>query len=820
MPTSNRTGLKTLMWGFTILRRRHSARLLWLLGMTIIPALGFTAPIEIDLRDHQMHGLLIAGARPEDSAGSAVSGIGDINGDGLADFAIGAPLSDAGAINGGAVYVIYGHPSYGHLLPSGMTLIPDELEPHQGYAIVNLSRDSRLGVSVSGAGDVNGDGLHDFIVGANRRARDVGVDPGGGAGAAYLVYGSRIPPNGPINVDALGPSDAVRIVGAASRDTAGTSVSGAGDFDGDGFDDVIVGAPAASSAHGAEGGAAYVIYGSDALPGLVDLRTLSAPLGFRLEGVDSFDRFGQAVSGAGDVNADGFDDVVIGAPGADRQGNDALTGAASGAAYVAYGTPVRRGAMYMGHLVAESGFVLIGDAAGSGFGLSVAGIGDADGDGVDDLLIGAPDSAVDRNPINDGDDDNDRTTDHEDLCPFDASNSCAVAPECDLEDFDRDGDKVCDEFDSDDDNDGSPDASDLCPLDPLNQCVVVDCQDSGGDFDGDQICGDHDTDDDNDTVTDLVDPCPSDDLNQCIAPMCHGSGDDLDGDRLCSGIPDIVGVTHLIYGVQAPTRRNLDIKYLQPDQGRKFLGEHSPDGSGTSVAGAGDVNGDGFSDLLIGASNADRPGAHRAGAAYVVFGSRTRQPMRIDLRSLDEELGFKVLGPGHADGEYAGTQVSSAGDVNGDGLADLLVGVRAATTGGEAHTGSAYLMFRPFVSIASRATVRRFSLSSPCGGLAASLSRPMGHVPDGSINGSPAARIYVQPCSPDDGIDYVADPIAHLVREAPSDRGTIGGARSLPAEWFVVHGLLGPFNLGGAWVTLKYTHDEVGDMSPDRLRKV
>ena len=259
------------------------------------------------------------------SAGAA----GDVNHDGYDDFVVGAPYSDAAGTDAGRVYVILGSPN--------RDALPDLM-------INGAAAGDYFGYAVGTAGDVNGDGYADLLVGA------FGNDAGGsGAGRAYVYFGGAT----------LNATADLVMTGSGPGDNLGGAVSAAGDLNGDGFGDFVIGAA------GLGAGRAQVYLGGrapDAVPDLV------------LSGTASVDDFGYAVGAAGDVNGDGYADLIVGADANDAAGTDA------GRAYVYFG-----GAPLDG----DADLVLTGAAAGDGFGVSVAGVGDVGGDGFADIIVGA-----------------------------------------------------------------------------------------------------------------------------------------------------------------------------------------------------------------------------------------------------------------------------------------------------------------------------------------------------------------------------------------------------------------------------------------------
>ncbi len=270
--------------------------------------------------------------------GSAVAGVGDVNGDGFSDIAVGAPLYDNGQSNEGAAFIYYGAANGPNAVPATI------LEGNQASAY--------FGYSVNSAGDVNGDGFGDIIIGAH--SYDNGETD---EGAAFVYLGS---------VSGIQPSSLVTIERNQSNAAFGFSVACAGDVNGDGYSDVIVGAQDFDFSQNQEGGA-FIYHGGP--NGIGNLPAWSKYGGQ----ANAF--FGISVASAGDVDGDGFSDVIVGAPNYDFGEVD------EGAAFVYYGSS--------GGILANGWDRIEENQPNGGLGNSVSSAGDVNGDGFGDVLVGA-----------------------------------------------------------------------------------------------------------------------------------------------------------------------------------------------------------------------------------------------------------------------------------------------------------------------------------------------------------------------------------------------------------------------------------------------
>lgn len=356
-------------------------------------------------------GFQIDGAAAGDHAGASVVDIGDINGDGLDDYAVAAPSasptpsgSTLPRVNAGSVYIVYGK-------TDSNAVDLSQLTPAQGFRIDGANAGDFAGTAIAAVPDANGDGIPDIAIGAPATS---GTGPALTQGHAYVIFGS--PCSSPTAPDpGCSSSSSNANVDLGNLGTRGYAINGPSlpsvpcllatpqpkhfgavlstaptgtfapntDVNGDGLGDLAIGSPDEGNSGLICSGSAYVVFGkADSSP--VNVSNLGTS-GFRIDGANGGlaggDEAGQSVAIVGDTHGGGdFSDVLIGAPGANYSGRQS-----AGTVYDVFGkadsAPVALGALGPG------GYPIYGKT-GDNLGSSVAAMGDINGKGTADYALG------------------------------------------------------------------------------------------------------------------------------------------------------------------------------------------------------------------------------------------------------------------------------------------------------------------------------------------------------------------------------------------------------------------------------------------------
>lgn len=474
------------------------------------------------------------------------------------------------------------------------------LDGTDGFRLNGRAANDIAGTSIDIVGDFNGDGFDDVLIGA------------GGGDEAFLVFGAAGGFAATIDLDDLDGSDGFRMDGGVDT---GYAVAAAGDVDGDGFDDLILGDRRDQFAN--------VVFGDDgAFAAALDLSTLDGADGYRID-VSAFGNLAAySVGAAGDINGDGVADVVVGSPEADPSD--------SGSAAIVFGdlgasVPV----VDAGALAGADGVVLDPNALFGELGFAASGVGDVNGDGLDDLIVSAPDAAG-------------------------SAGRVFVL-------FGRTGG-----FDA-------PTVLNAAALDGSNGFVIEGR--AGGDLAG-------------------RDAAAAGDVN----------GDGLMDIAIGSRFAGDAGEAYVVFG-RSDGAASVDLDTLDGANGFRVDGDSAVgvgDGAGTRVRGVGDFNGDGFDDVAVTAPFVSIGQLSFAGQTFIFFGKESGFAPITDLSAFDDDDGVRI--DGVESGAQLGTGLSGGGDINGDGFDDLIAGARLADANG-GDSGQSFVIFgRDFAGAAQVGT--------------------------------------------------------------------------------------------------------------------
>ncbi len=507
-----------------------------------------------------------------------------------------------------------------------------DIGPNLGLTFSGTANYEVVAWKVAAAGDINGDGLDDVMISSQ------GASPLGrfGVGAVYVIFGADdFLTSAPTTPDEIDGDNGFVIAGPADEDGFGHSIDALGDVNGDGCDDVIIGAPYGGAPEGLPG-TSFVIFGHSMIgeSGVVDAGALDGSDGFRIEPITARNGDGWVVAGAGDLNNDNLNDIVLGSSAtmfSDRE------------CYVIFGNPDlgAKGSFQLSDIDETSGVTLRRDSVPAELevgelGYCVMGVGDINADGIDDVAL------VDR--VDGGSD-------------FVTGQIVFGSPTL-----------------------GSEGPIDVGLLDGEDGFTISGLH--GGLWSRSCIARPGDLN--SDGVNDLVIGSPT------------FSTDEMYDD-------DDTGKTHVIFGGSGIGAGGLvSADSINGANGLEIVGALELDLAGSATSVIGDINADGFQDLLIGAQGAARgefdSSRDGAGESYVVFGGPGIGVFH-DAR-LDDLVGdgaFKLIGVEAREtgstGDHSGWSVAPAGDLNNDGVRDFIIGAPFTWVDDVYLTGQAYIIF-------------------------------------------------------------------------------------------------------------------------------
>ena len=469
----------------------------------------------------------------------------------------------------------------------------NDINGQNGLRINNVDAMQLMGSSVSHAGDYNNDGISDIVFGAP-----------GLAGKFYVLFGSSTTYNNPLTVTAIDGGNGFRATGIGK---AGFKVSDAGDFNGDGIDDVII--TQKETPFVDDPSIAYIVYGSDQpLLQSIDLLQLDGSDGLTINKPAANFTPGYNVSAAGDVNNDGFDDIMFSSYFSDHT----LTN--DGIIYIIYGSNTNiTSPIEVDQIDGNNGIILYGEASGDNAGKSLSNAGDFNGDGIDDFIIAAPNSGTNGSFSGSvymifG---NNNLPHPFALSSLNGSNGFKIQG-VSVNNFA--GSSVAGDFDFN--GDGIKD-------------IVIGAthsfQQAGGAYVMFGRTGTFNTN----VLLSGLNGTNGFAIRETGSPNVTGfsvsSAGDINGDQM----DDVViggdkqntelGFAYVFYGTNQSVNSVIDTFVLPQDIGFTIAGLGS---AGYSVGSAGDFNNDGVGDILIGAPEADNNATTDSGSVYIVYGKK------------------------------------------------------------------------------------------------------------------------------------------------------------------------------------------------------